>query len=485
MTSKAFGNAETFVQAGAGAVARTVQDKERDIVSVKDFGAKGDGTTDDTTAINAANTYAASLSQGGTVFFPPGNYKTTANISIPNKVSWEGTTYPNTNTAGTTWITGATIWKCHTSDGISMISSNLQGEIRNIGIWTDPVTYPGGNGFVIGPAAGCLLTNCVARSIKGDSFVIGDNTTNSFTNMVFNCYSNNPGGRGFVIAGQWFRGNILISDGGTIGHEVLSSGNDFSIGEVHHEGFSSAGIQISASRGTYFGKNILLANTALNTANGINVRNVSGAQDVTFLGFTMIQSNSGAGIGLNIAGSFGLKITLRDSLVQGWATGAYLGGNYSVIDGNDFSACALPINANANYYSIRDNTITGTTGSYSIAHNAGTIGLWENNTLDKTINAVLSGVAGNFSGIIVRNNSGYVTRQNGQTGSITSGSTVTFAAALAANWPSGTNATFQTFTGGVTSFPYVTSPTASNFVLNWTGTANVQWTWTVNLPCDP
>lgn len=33
-----------FVQAGTGAVARTVQDKERDQVSVKDFGAIGDGT---------------------------------------------------------------------------------------------------------------------------------------------------------------------------------------------------------------------------------------------------------------------------------------------------------------------------------------------------------------------------------------------------------------------------------------------------------
>ncbi len=36
-----------FLQAGAGAVARTLQAKNRDVVSVRDFGALGDGVSDD------------------------------------------------------------------------------------------------------------------------------------------------------------------------------------------------------------------------------------------------------------------------------------------------------------------------------------------------------------------------------------------------------------------------------------------------------
>lgn len=46
----------SFLQAGVGADVRTSQDKMRDAISVKDFGAVGDGTTDDTAAVVEAAT---------------------------------------------------------------------------------------------------------------------------------------------------------------------------------------------------------------------------------------------------------------------------------------------------------------------------------------------------------------------------------------------------------------------------------------------
>lgn len=60
-----------FAQAGIGAVTRTVESKLRDVVSVKDFGAKGDGTTDDGAAFLAAS---AALQSGQTLFIPAGHY---------------------------------------------------------------------------------------------------------------------------------------------------------------------------------------------------------------------------------------------------------------------------------------------------------------------------------------------------------------------------------------------------------------------------
>jgi hypothetical protein len=68
-----------FLQAGSGAVQRTVQSKLRDVVSVKDFGAVGDGVTDDTAAIQAA---IDSVAGPVCVLLPAGTYKTTSTIFL-------------------------------------------------------------------------------------------------------------------------------------------------------------------------------------------------------------------------------------------------------------------------------------------------------------------------------------------------------------------------------------------------------------------
>jgi hypothetical protein len=65
----------TYNPAGTGAVATNVQAKLRQTVSVKDFGAVGDGVTDDSAAIQASFDF---LTTGGTVYFPNGVYKLTA-----------------------------------------------------------------------------------------------------------------------------------------------------------------------------------------------------------------------------------------------------------------------------------------------------------------------------------------------------------------------------------------------------------------------
>ena len=53
--------------------------KLNDTVSVKDFGAVGDGVTDDTAAIQAA--YAAMPSRSS-LYFPSGTYRTTAQLTF-------------------------------------------------------------------------------------------------------------------------------------------------------------------------------------------------------------------------------------------------------------------------------------------------------------------------------------------------------------------------------------------------------------------
>ena len=59
-----------------GAVGKTLNNKMQDLVSVKDFGAKGDGSTDDTVSIQAAIDLACQY--GGCVYFPSGVYNISA-----------------------------------------------------------------------------------------------------------------------------------------------------------------------------------------------------------------------------------------------------------------------------------------------------------------------------------------------------------------------------------------------------------------------
>lgn len=83
-----------FTQAGTGAVARTLEAKLKDAVSVKDFGAVGDGVADDAPAIRAALLHVHE-SGGGTVFFPPGVYlisrdENAVGVPLYSKVSLVG-----------------------------------------------------------------------------------------------------------------------------------------------------------------------------------------------------------------------------------------------------------------------------------------------------------------------------------------------------------------------------------------------------------
>ncbi len=75
-----------FVQSGTRAVERTVESKLRDVVSVKDFGAVGNGLADDTAAIQAA------IDAGNYVFLPPGTYRITSPIIIKDNTGLIGVT---------------------------------------------------------------------------------------------------------------------------------------------------------------------------------------------------------------------------------------------------------------------------------------------------------------------------------------------------------------------------------------------------------
>jgi len=89
-----------YLPSGTGAIATNVQAKLREIVSVKDFGAIGDGVNDDTAAIQAALDYISNLTNlavplesttyAGAVYFPPGAYKVSSTLSVYDRTTLYG-----------------------------------------------------------------------------------------------------------------------------------------------------------------------------------------------------------------------------------------------------------------------------------------------------------------------------------------------------------------------------------------------------------
>ena len=69
-----------FIQAGTGAMQRTVESKLQDVVSVKDFGAVGNGGIDDTNSINLAIA-ALNNSSIRSLYFPSGHYRITSALT--------------------------------------------------------------------------------------------------------------------------------------------------------------------------------------------------------------------------------------------------------------------------------------------------------------------------------------------------------------------------------------------------------------------
>lgn len=73
----------SMVETTGGNTVRTLADHSADIINVKDFGAKGDGKTDDTAAIAAAISYSHTTPyDGGKIYFPDGIYNISSTILL-------------------------------------------------------------------------------------------------------------------------------------------------------------------------------------------------------------------------------------------------------------------------------------------------------------------------------------------------------------------------------------------------------------------
>lgn len=136
-----------FLQVGAGAVTRTIQAKAQDVVSVKDFGAVGNGIANDTSAIQAA---INSLSSGGTVLFPNATYLISSTLTVGAGITLLGESQGNTTIISNNLTSGV----------VTFSQSNCA--LRNFKL-----------GYAGTPTAGsCLLVS--GSNFSADNFIIGN-----------------------------------------------------------------------------------------------------------------------------------------------------------------------------------------------------------------------------------------------------------------------------------------------------------------------
>jgi hypothetical protein len=113
-----------FLQSGTSAVLRTAQAKMQDVVSVKDYGATGDGTTPDGAAI------AASILANNSVDLPSGSYSnpsTAITLPFTKALSFDaGAAVVNSGT-GTTDFQGTTIRTAYNPAGLTGWTGSASG----------------------------------------------------------------------------------------------------------------------------------------------------------------------------------------------------------------------------------------------------------------------------------------------------------------------------------------------------------------------
>lgn len=121
-----------FLQIGTGATPRTAQNKSRDTVSLKDFGAVGDGTTDDTIAIQAA--VDACVITGKTLLATSGKYRTTSVINVGGKLNLIGEGYAVDRGTGVA-NTGTWFYLNHPGQGFFLVTTKQGGMFQNFGTY--------------------------------------------------------------------------------------------------------------------------------------------------------------------------------------------------------------------------------------------------------------------------------------------------------------------------------------------------------------
>jgi len=242
-----------YLPAGTGAVPTTVQAKLRESVSVKDFGAIGDGITDDTAAIQAS---LDSLGGLGRLVFPSGVYKLTDTLLVTYTSTLLGVEIEGAGIATKLAYSGATNKPIIKVIGTAGAGHYANTAIRNLYLRSDLAVGSGVVGIAIGepldiPLGGVGNVTITGNTIIGMAYGIQlayESDEIYITNNHLFGYSevgiDNQGNSGIRIT------NNHLQDGGDDSYFVKSNKANVTISDnVLQTANTTRGIQLSNAGG--------------------------------------------------------------------------------------------------------------------------------------------------------------------------------------------------------------------------------------------
>ena len=257
VNNTALGPAPTGLIATGSITSRLLADRWGEVKNVKDFGATGDGVTDDTAAIQAA-VDAAIAAGGGTVYFPGGTYSILS-VDIRHGLTLEGDgssviTRPN-NAGGALhagkWIrsftTGNDQWN-NAEDSPPLVIQNLifDGNMQNQFGWDAAPDYSLEQSHMVflhcnAASAGrlrAIVQGCTFRDGAADAVSAWNNVDLS----ISDCFFNNVFRGGVVVTGGYTKARAVNC---TFTGTAFDTGIDVEVDGVGYGGSVSSIIELS------------------------------------------------------------------------------------------------------------------------------------------------------------------------------------------------------------------------------------------------
>lgn len=356
-----------FIQNGIGAVPRSVQDKLLDLeVSVKDFGAKGDGITDDTAAIQRAVDACQTTitTPGRTVNFPSGTYRISSPINIiKGSIKLCGVRGQTSITVGANNINVFVV-----GDG-TLTTRNMCHDVIIEGFIFQP-----GQGLSNFTTGSCIFLNYTYNQTINDCYFYGyDGVSNRLFNAITiyktqSFYVTKCTVTHFRNIGTQMSGGTILSELSIDGYldicEYTDCGSDcvfmgvgcagIMLNRITAQGYSTWGIHINTNPGGNLGQNIFILQPDLEadgTSGGIYLEYCSNVQIIG--GWIGVSAAAAKGVwfGLNAGGC-------RMSNVIGAYCPVTVDGSANSISNCELSSdgslnpTAITVNASASYTQI-------------------------------------------------------------------------------------------------------------------------------------